>query len=222
MMKKTTLSMMCVAMFATSCAIDPYTGESRTSKTAIGAGSGALLGAAIGAATSSKKSRKKAIARGALAGAVVGTGVGAYMDYQDKLLRQELANTGVSVTRDGNNIILNMPGDITFDYGKATLSSDFFDVLNSVAKVLKKYDKTTVAVAGFTDSTGARATNMTLSYNRANTVAKYLQSQGVKASRFTVNGYGPDYPIASNKTEAGRKQNRRVTIQLVPTEEAGM
>ena len=221
MMKKTTLSVMCAAMLATSCAVDPYTGEKRTSRTAIGAGTGALLGAAIGAATSSKKDRKKAMTTGALAGAGVGAGVGAYMDYQAKLLRQELANTGVSVTKEGNNIILNMPGDITFDYGKATLSSDFFEVLNSVAKVLKKYDKTTVAVNGYTDSTGTRSANMSLSYNRANTVAKYLQSQGVKADRFAVNGFGPDYPIASNATKTGQAQNRRVTIQLVPTDEAG-
>ena len=98
------------------------------------------------------------------------------------------------------------------------IHSDFFDVLNSVAKVLKKYDKTTISVNGYTDSTGTRATNMKLSYNRANTVAKYLQSQGVSAQRFSINGYGPDYPVASNKTASGRAQNRRVEIKLIPTE----
>lgn len=217
-MKKVLISSICVALFATSCAVDPYTGEQRASKTATGAGVGALAGAIVGAATSGSKHRGKHMLTGALAGAALGGGVGAYMDYQNKLLRQELANTGVSVTKVGNNITLNMPGDITFEYGKASLTSDFFDVLNSVAKVLKKYDKTTISVSGYTDSTGTRATNMKLSYNRANTVAKYLQSQGVSAQRFSINGYGPDYPVASNKTASGRAQNRRVEIKLVPTE----
>lgn len=218
-MKKISLMALCASLFLTSCStVDPYTGEKRTSKTTISAGIGALTGAAIGAATSGSKNRGKHALIGALAGATAGAGIGAYMDNQDKILRQELQGTGVSVTKLGNNITLNMPGNITFKTASYDLSPKFFDVLNSVAKVLKKYDKTTIEVVGHTDSTGARTANMTLSYNRANAVAKYLQSQGVKSSRFAVEGYGPDYPIASNGTNAGREQNRRVEIKLTPVE----
>lgn len=218
-MKKFSLIAICASLLATSCtSVDPYTGEKKTSKTTVGAGVGALTGAVIGATTSNSKHRGKHALTGALIGATVGGGIGVYMDNQDKLLRQELQGTGVSVSKVGNNITLNMPGNITFKTASYDLSPNFFDVLNSVAKVLKKYDKTKIEVVGHTDSTGKRATNMTLSYNRANSVAKYLKNQGVKASRFTIEGYGPDYPVASNGTKAGREQNRRVEIKLTPVE----
>ena len=218
-MKKISLLAICVSLLATSCtSVDPYTGETKASKTAVGTGIGAFAGAAIGAATSNSKNRGKHMLTGALAGAAVGGGIGVYMDNQDKLLRQELQGTGVSVSKVGNNITLNMPGNITFKTASYDISASFYDVLNSVAKVLKKYDKTKIEVIGHTDSTGTRAANMTLSYNRANAVAKYLQGQGVKASRFTIDGYGPDYPIASNSTASGREQNRRVEIKLTPVE----
>lgn len=218
-MKKLSLLVICASLLATSCTTtDPYTGETKASKTAVGTGIGAFAGAAIGAATSNSKNRGKHMLTGALAGAAVGGGIGVYMDNQDKLLRQELQGTGVSVSKVGNNITLNMPGNITFKTASYDISASFYDVLNSVAKVLTKYDKTKIEVIGHTDSTGTRAANMTLSYNRANAVAKYLQGRGVKASRFTIDGYGPDYPIASNSTASGREQNRRVEIKLTPVE----
>ncbi|MDE6224206.1 MAG: OmpA family protein [Alphaproteobacteria bacterium] len=215
--QKLSLIAICMSLLATSCTTtDPYTGETKASKTAVGTGIGAFAGAAIGAATSNSKNRGKHMLTGALAGAAVGGGIGVYMDNQDKLLRQELQGTGVSVLKVGDNITLNMPGNITFKTNSYDISASFYDVLNSVAKVLAKYDKTNIEVIGHTDSTGTRATNMTLSYNRANAVAKYLQGQGVKSSRFTIEGYGPDYPIASNGTSTGREQNRRVEIKLTP------
>ncbi|WP_231996678.1 OmpA family protein [Helicobacter cinaedi] len=134
------------------------------------------------------------------------------MDYQDKQLRKELQGTGVSVSREGDGIILNMPGDITFKSGSDDLSSDFYKVLNK--KVLNKYDKTIVTVVGFTDNTGSDKTNLALSKKRAESVAAYLQNQKVKTERFVVDGLGESDPIASNKTAEGRAKNRRVEISL--------
>ena len=196
------------------CTTDPYTGERKLSKTAIGIGAGALGGAAIGAMTSSKKNRKKNALLGAGIGAIAGGGVGAYMDQQDKELRQELQATGVSVTRSGDDIILNMPGHITFKTNSADISSDFYPVLRSVSKVLNKYKKTFVEVTGHTDSTGSADYNQRLSYQRAQSVSQYLMSQSVNAERFFINGAGESQPTASNNTDAGRQANRRVEITL--------
>lgn len=143
---------------------------------------------------------------------MAGGAVGGYMDYQDKQLRKELQGTGVSVSREGDGIILNMPGDIIFKSGSDDLSSDFYKVLNK--KVLNKYDKTIVTVVGFTDNTGSDKTNLALSKKRAESVAAYLQNQKVKTERFVVDGLGESEPIASNKTAEGRAKNRRVEISL--------
>ncbi|MDR1476966.1 MAG: OmpA family protein [Rickettsiales bacterium] len=217
MKKKLVSSMLGASLLLAACSTDPYTGESKTSNTAKGAAIGAAAGA-IGGLVLGGSNRGQATWIAALGGAAVGAGVGYYMDEQDKVLRQELRGTGVGVTKTGEQITLNMPGNITFKTNSADLSADFFEVLDSVAKVLAKYDKTSIEVAGHTDSTGSRDANMTLSYRRASAVAKYLQGRKVKASRFAIEGYGPDYPAASNSTAAGREQNRRVEIKLVPTE----
>lgn len=194
-----------------ACTTNPYTGESQVSKTAIGALGTAAVGAGIGALVN-KKDRTKGAAIGAGVGALAGGAVGGYMDYQDKQLRKELQGTGVSVSREGDGIILNMPGDITFKSGSDDLSSDFYKVLNK--KVLNKYDKTIVTVVGFTDNTGSDKTNLALSKKRTESVAAYLQNQKVKTERFVVDGLGESEPIASNKTAEGRAKNRRVEISL--------
>lgn len=183
------------------------------SKTAIGALGTVAVGAGIGALVN-KKNRAKGAAIGAGVGALAGGAVGGYMDYQDKQLRKELQGTGVSVSREGDGIILNMPGDIIFKSGSDDLSSDFYKVLNSVAKVLNKYDKTIVTVVGFTDNTGSDKTNLALSKKRTESVVAYLQNQKVKTERFVVDGLGESEPIASNKTAEGRAKNRRVEISL--------
>lgn len=203
----------CGALLMAACTTNPYTGESQMSKTAIGALGAAAVGAGIGALVS-KKDRAKGAAIGAGVAALAGGAVGGYMDIQDKKLREELQGTGVSVTRIGDEITLNMPGDITFKSGSADLSADFYAVLNSVAKVLNKYDKTIISVVGFTDNTGRAQTNLALSQKRAQTVANYLQNQKVKSERFVVEGLGASEFIASNATAEGRAQNRRVEISL--------
>jgi outer membrane protein OmpA-like peptidoglycan-associated protein len=191
---------------------NPYTGEQQVSKTAIGTGVGAATGAAIGAIAGGGKGA----AIGAGVGAVAGAGVGAYMDNQEAILRQRLQGTGVSVTRYGNSIVLNMPGSVTFQTNSADLRPEFFEVLNSVAIVLQKYPQTAIEVTGHTDSTGSDQYNYELSQRRATTVAHYLQAQAVAPQRFSVQGLGKSRPIADNSTPEGRTQNRRVEIRLIP------
>jgi outer membrane protein OmpA-like peptidoglycan-associated protein len=201
-----------------ACTTDPYTGERKMSNTGSGAAIGAAAGAAIGALTNTShgnQAAKNALI-GAGIGALAGGGVGYYMDQQEKQLREQLRGTGVSVTRVGDNIILNMPGNITFATNSSDINANFYSTLNSVALVLKKYDKTVVEVTGHTDSQGSDEYNMGLSQRRANSVATYLISQGLMSQRFVVQGMGKTQPIASNNTADGRQANRRVEIKLSP------
>jgi outer membrane protein OmpA-like peptidoglycan-associated protein len=197
---------------------NPYTGERQVSKAAIGTGLGAAAGAAIGAISggdSSKERRKKALI-GAGVGAVAGGGAGYYMDVQEAKLREQLEGTGVSVTRVGDEIVLNMPGNITFATNSTDIRSDFYGVLDSVSLVLKNYDKTVVEVAGHTDDRGAETYNQSLSERRADNVARYLRSRGLDARRLITVGYGESRPKVDNATSAGREQNRRVELTLAP------
>ncbi|RMF14664.1 MAG: glycine zipper 2TM domain-containing protein [Gammaproteobacteria bacterium] len=220
MKSKLTCLALATALTAGCATYDPYTGEQKTSKATSGAVIGAVTGAIIGAATSSKKDRGKGALIGAAAGGAIGGGVGYYMDQQEARLRHQLEGTGVRVVRDGNDIILVMPGNITFDTGRAEVKADFYDVLHSVSLVLKEFQKTSIEVSGHTDSTGSLALNQKLSEDRAKSVARYLMSQGIPASRIITQGFGPRYPVASNDTPEGRAQNRRVELKLVPLQNA--
>jgi outer membrane protein OmpA-like peptidoglycan-associated protein len=204
-----------VVFAAVACTtVNPYTRETQTSKAVKGAGIGAAAGAVAGLLTKGDKLENALI--GAGVGALAGGGVGYYMDVQEAKLRQRLEGTGVSVTRVGDNITLNMPGHITFAVNSADLNAQFFNVLDGVALVLKEYNKTVVEVAGHTDSTGTDAYNLQLSQRRADAVASYLVSQGIKRERLITVGAGKAYPIASNATEEGRALNRRVELTIVP------
>lgn len=205
----------------TSCTtIDPYTGEEKTSNTTKGAAIGAAAGVVIGAISGdSSQERKKRMLIGAGVGALAGGGVGAYMDRQEAELRQKLAGTGVSVTRMGDDIVLNMPGNITFETNQAAIDANFYEVLDSVAIVVNKYEKTIIEIVGHTDSTGTDAINQPLSERRAASVAAYLRSQRVMPERLSTFGVGSQYPVASNNTSEGRAQNRRVEIVLLPLTE---
>ncbi|MCB1614454.1 MAG: OmpA family protein [Pseudomonadales bacterium] len=205
------------AFLLSSCmTYDPYTGEQKVSNTTKGAGIGAVTGAVIGAATSSKKDREKGALTGALVGGAIGGGVGNYMDRQEARLRQQLQGSGVQVQRQGDNIRLIMPGNITFAVNRYEIRSDFYNVLDSVGLVLQEFNKTSIKVSGHTDSTGSYETNQTLSEKRAESVKQYLQSRGVVAGRIQAYGYASRYPVASNDTAYGREQNRRVELELVP------
>jgi outer membrane protein OmpA-like peptidoglycan-associated protein len=208
-----------MVIYASGCATDPYTGESKMSNTAKGALIGVGAGAALGAVTGKNtKDRQQRALKGAAIGGLIGGGTGAYMDKQESELRKQLQGTGVSVTRTGDNITLNMPGNITFRSGNADLQPHFYDVLNSVGLVLKKYNKTNVEVSGHTDSVGSDAKNLTLSQNRATAVAQYLMGRGLTQARTSVVGYGETRPVAGNDNEDGRASNRRVEILLLPIE----
>lgn len=197
--------------------VNPYTNQSQTSKAAIGAGIGALAGAVVGliSGDDSRERRKRALI-GAGLGGLAGGSVGYYMDVQEAKLRQQLSGTGVSVTRQGNNIVLNMPSNITFGVNSSSISGNFFNVLNSVDLVVKEYNKTLIEIMGHTDSSGSREYNQSLSERRAVSVSQYFSSRGVTPLRLATYGYGEDYPVASNGSEQGRSQNRRVEIVLVP------
>ncbi len=204
--------------FLAACTTNPYTGEREATKAGKGAGIGAAAGAVIGAIAgggSSEERRKKALI-GAGIGALAGAGVGTYMDAQEKKLRTQLQGSGVSVTRVGNDLVLNMPGNVTFATNQSDVKGEFYSVLNSVGLVLKEYDKTLIDVVGHTDSTGSMEYNMQLSQKRAASVGQYLQAQGVNPQRIVTQGVGPQYPVASNDTPEGRQQNRRVELVLRP------
>ena len=191
---------------------DPYTGERKVSNTAKGAGIGAAAGGVIGAIAGDDE----AALAGAAAGALIGGGIGQYMDRQEQELRRELASTGVRVQRNGDNIRLIMPGNITFATGQSSVRPEFNSTLGAVARVLQKYDQTNVLVEGHTDNVGADQMNLDLSIARAESVGNYLAGQGVSVPRIRALGYGETQPIAQNATDQGRAQNRRVEIQLTP------
>ena len=197
--------------------LDPYTREEKTSNAAKGAAIGAAAGAVAGLITgdNSKERKKKALILAGV-GAIAGGGVGYYMDQQEMKLRQRLDGTGVSVTRIGDNITLNMPGNVTFAVDSSDINSGFYAVLDDVALVLNEFDKTLVEVAGHTDSTGSDQYNQSLSERRAGSVAAYLRSQRVMGDRLITVGAGESRPIADNGSESGRQLNRRVEITIVP------
>ena len=210
MRKSLICSVLAVSMLS-ACAIDPYTGESKVSKTAWGTGIGTAAGARIGALAGGKKGALIGAGVGALAGAATG----GYMDIQARKLRQELVGTGVQVKEVDGRVYLIMPGNITFDTNEAVIKPGFQPVLNSIAKVIKEYNKTMVQVYGYTDNTGSAATNNALSLRRATAVSNYLRLQGVDGNRIITDGLGSANPIASNATASGREQNRRVEIALI-------
>ncbi|WP_305909540.1 OmpA family protein [Methylomarinum sp. Ch1-1] len=195
------------------CAIDPYTGEQKVANTGWGAGAGAAVGAASGALIGGDT---EGALIGAAAGAALGSGIGYYMDRQEAKLRARLEGTGVRVQRQGDNLKLIMPGNVTFATDSSNVSPGFYPVLDSVAIVLKEFDETTINISGYTDSTGSDMYNQELSERRANSVASYLVRSGVHHGRIQARGFGERYPVASNDSEAGRSQNRRVEISIRP------
>ena len=195
----------------TACTTNPYTGEQQASKAATyGAGAAAVCGL-VGAIDSGKHARNAALGCG-----IVGAGVGAYMDVQEAKLREELQGTGVQVIREGDNIRLIMPGNMTFPTDAYNLRSDFYPVLNSVGIVLAKYADTTLRVTGHTDNTGAKSYNQTLSERRAQSVADYLVTREVARQRMLVEGMGFSQPIADNGSTEGRARNRRTELYILP------
>ena len=197
--------------------LDAYSGETKTSKATKGALIGAAAGAVVGLVSGDDavERRKRALIRAGV-GALAGGSIGYYMDKQEAKLRAELEGTGVSITRIGDNITLNMPGNVTFATDSSDLRPAFFEVLNSVGKVLEEFDQTVVEVAGHTDSTGSEEYNQGLSERRAGSVSQYLQGRGIDNQRMIIVGMGELRPVAGNDSASGRQANRRVEMTMVP------
>ena len=215
---KTALVAVLAAGLAAGCqTTDPYTGEAKTTSATygalIGAGAGAVVGMISG--RDAKQRRQRALI-GAGVGGLAGGAIGSYMDKQEDELRRQMRDSGVTVTRKGDDIILNMPGNVTFRTNSADLNGQFYKVLDGVALVAKKYDKTIIEVAGHTDNVGEAAYNKQLSQRRASAVAQYLGSRGVADQRIMTAAGGEEHPVASNTTEQGRAANRRVEVTLSP------
>jgi len=175
---------------------------------------GAVVGAGLGTLAGGDDKRNAAI--GAAVGALAGAAVGAYMDEQERKLREATAGTGIEVARQGDNIALNMPSDITFPVNSAEVQPGFRPTLNDVAGTLIEYPKTSVDIIGHASADGPEDYNQQLSERRASAVQSYLVAQGMRAVRVQSYGFGESQPIASNDTEAGRAANRRVEILLTP------
>jgi len=195
--------------------MEDFASNPEKEKTRKGTGYGAAAGAVVGLLSAGNNPFKSAMI-GAAAGALVGGSVGYYMDKQEAKLRQQMAGTGVDVVRSGDNITLDIPGGVTFAFDSADINAQFYPVLDKVAATLTEFDKTVIEVAGHTDSVGSAEYNQQLSERRANSVSAYLASRGVSKARVVTVGAGEDHPIASNETEEGRAQNRRVEITIVP------
>ncbi|WP_397380436.1 OmpA family protein [Pseudomonas sp.] len=207
-----------VVVTGAGCAVqNPYVREDGEMRKSATYGTlGALAGAAVGAATSSKKDRGKGALIGAAVGGAAGGGYGYYADKQEAELRRSMQGTGVEVQRNGDDLKLIMPGNITFATNSADIAGNFYAPLNNLANSFKQYDQNSIEIVGHTDNVGAHQYNYTLSQRRAQSVANYLTAQGVNGMRVTTRGMGPDQPVASNASESGRAQNRRVEINLRP------
>lgn len=216
LLKPLTLAVLAVPLALAGCVTDPTTGQKTASKTAVYGLGGAAVCGIVGALThGSTGARNSALACGA-----IGAGVGGYMDYQEKKLRESLANTNIEVERQGNQIKLVLPESVTFATNSAALSANAQSALAKAAETLVQYPDTTLTINGHTDNTGNDAINEPLSRNRAQSVSSYLQSRGVSGSRLTTAGYGSRQPVASNATAEGRAQNRRVEILINPDQKA--
>lgn len=208
-LRKTTLLLTLPTLLA-ACTVNPYTGEQQTRRSVQYGAIGAAVCGLIGAAESGQRARNSAAGCG-----LIGAGVGAYMDVQETELRQQLQGTGVQIQRNGDQLALIMPGNITFATNDYSVRPDFEPVLNSVGAVLYKYSDTRIRVIGHTDSTGSADYNYNLSNRRAASVANFLASHGLDQGRIISQGMGPDHPIADNTTPQGRAQNRRVELEIV-------
>jgi outer membrane protein OmpA-like peptidoglycan-associated protein len=211
---KLTLAALCVAMTLTGCTTtNPYTGQQQTSDATVGTGVGALTGAGIGGLVGGGRGALIGGAFGALTGGLIGNG----MDRENAELRQQLVGTGVQVQQNGNYIQLVMASDVTFHTNQASVNADFYPVLDSVARILQKYNRNSIIITGYTDNVGGAGYNQGLSEDRAHSVGAYLISRGIYPNRIYTQGRGMRDPVASNATAAGRALNRRVVIELRPS-----
>ncbi len=219
--KLTATAVAAALLGTTACTTDPNTGQRTLSKAAIGAGIGVVGGYLAGDVVGGRRDRTEKIV-GAGIGAIAGGAIGAYMDRQERELRQKTAGTGIEVERKGDDILLNIPSGVTFATNSAAIQPQFRQTLDQVAQTLSTYNQTYLDVYGHTDSTGSDRINIPLSENRANSVADYLATRGVQRARIGTQGFGSSQPVASNDTAEGRQENRRVEIKIVPVRDTNV
>ena len=205
--KKAIVSLVALSLVFTGCA---------STNKEKGAAIGAITGAVIGKSTSNHKNKRAVW--GAAIGALAGVAIGDYMDKQEQEFRDELSGSGIEVVREGDNLRLIMPANITFSTGQAYITSGFYETLDAIARVLNKYEKTLLSIEGHTDSQGGEQFNQNLSEQRAGSVKQYLTNQDIIASRLKTTGYGESRGVADNTTANGRALNRRVEIQIIPNQ----
>jgi len=205
--KKAIVSLIALSLVFTGCA---------STNKEKGAAIGAITGAVIGKSTSNHKNKRAVW--GAAIGALAGVAIGDYMDKQEQEFRDELSGSGIEVVREGDNLRLIMPANITFSTGQAYITSGFYETLDAIARVLNKYEKTLLSIEGHTDSQGSAEFNQNLSEQRAGSVKQYLTNQDIIASRLKTIGYGESRGVADNATANGRALNRRVEIQIIPNQ----
>ena len=204
------------ALALAACTTDPYTGQRKISNAAVGASVGLLGGYLLGDLVGGRGDRTEKIV-GAGIGAIAGGAVGYYMDRQEAELRRQTAGTGVDVIRQGDDLILRMPSNVTFDTDQSAVKPQFYSVLDDVARTLSGYNQTYIDVLGHTDTTGGEAYNQALSERRAQAVAAYLAQRNVDPARMATRGYGETAPLYNpDDTEMKKAANRRVEIKVVP------
>ena len=198
-------------LLSAGCASNPL-----DTKTKQGAVIGAIGGALAGAAIGGKDHRAGGALIGAATGAVAGGLLGRYLDNQARELD---AIPGADVQRRDDSLLVNFSSQLLFDTGASQLQPGAYDRMRTLATTLNNYPQSTVIIKGHTDSTGDNAFNQRLSEDRADRVREFLVSEGVASSRISAIGFGETMPVASNSTEAGRQQNRRVEVEIRPDRE---
>jgi outer membrane protein OmpA-like peptidoglycan-associated protein len=202
-------TMLAIAALLSGCA-----GLNQTQRGAvIGAAAGGAVGAAVGSATGST-------ARGAIIGAAVGGTAGAVIGRQMDQQRAELATElpGARVERYGEGLLVTFDSGILFAFDSDVIQGAARDNLTNLAESLRRYPDTEVLIVGHTDNVGSAQYNQTLSERRANSARSFLVAQGVPSNRIRTQGMGLREPVASNETEAGRAQNRRVEVAIFASE----
>jgi len=202
------------AVFVAGCTtVDPVTGEREPNRAGTGAIVGAITGAAAGTLAGGDDRRNAMI--GAGIGALAGYAIGSYMDRTYQNLRERLSGTGVGVERVSQaQIRLVFPADLTFDFNRDAVKSQFVGTLRDTGNVLRDYQQTTVDVYGHADAVGGDAYNQDLSERRAMNVASVLMQGGVIRERLIAQGFGESRPIADNASDSGRARNRRVEVYI--------
>jgi outer membrane protein OmpA-like peptidoglycan-associated protein len=207
--QKTLTSIAAVAIILAGCK-----SMNKTQKGAIiGTAGGGAVGAVIGKAAGNT-------ALGAIIGATVGGVTGAVIGHKMDKQAKEIENKvpGAKVERVGEGIVVEFSEKILFGFNQSNLSANASSNLDKLTTILKEYPDTDIEIQGHTDSKGTDEYNMTLSEKRAGSVATYLRAKGISSSRIRTKGYGETAPVASNDTEDGRAQNRRVNFLITANE----